>query len=66
MPNRFEIPPEVRLALGRALLEVGRVGGKAIAAGVQSITADIRGRVSEVDEYLKEVERKAKEKSHEP
>lgn len=62
-PKRFQLPPEVSLALGKALLEVGKVGGKAIAAGVKSVVGDLRERITEADDYLKQVEKKAKEKS---
>jgi hypothetical protein len=64
--KRFQIPPlppAMQLALGAALKEVGRVGAKAIAAGVKSVAVDVRKAVREADEYLQSVEEKAGEKS---
>lgn len=59
----FQLPPQMQLALGVALREAGRVGAKAIAAGVRSVAVDVRRAVKEADDYLQSVEEKAGEKS---
>jgi hypothetical protein len=59
----FQIPPQMQLALGAALKEVGRVGVKAFAAGVRSVAVDVRKAVKDADEYLKGVEERAEGKS---
>lgn len=60
---RFQLPPQFQLALGVALKEVGRVGAKALASGVRSVTKDVRKAVKEADAYLNGVEERAKKRS---
>ena len=64
-PFSFQIPPQMQLALGMALKEVGRVGAKAIAAGVKSVAVDVRRAVREADEYLQGLEERAGDRSKE-
>jgi len=62
----FQLPPQFQLALGVALKEVGKIGAKALASGVKSVTGDVRRAVREADGYLKGVEERAKKRSEDP
>lgn len=62
-PFRINLPPEAQAALGMALKQVGRIGAKALASGVRSVTKDVRKAVREADAYLNGVEERAKKRS---
>lgn len=59
----FQLPPQFQLALGVALKEVGKIGAKALASGVKSVTSDVRRAVKDADSYLKGVEERAAKRS---
>ena len=59
----FKLPPQAELLFKQALMEVGKAGAKAAAAGARSLVTDVRKRVKEIDQRLAHAERIAKEKA---
>lgn len=61
----FRLPPQAELLFKQALIEVGKVGAKAAAAGAKSLMGDVRRRVKDVDQFLARAEKVAKERAKE-
>lgn len=59
----FKLPPQAELLFKQALMEVGKAGAKAAAAGMKSVVSDVRRTVKQIDQRLAHAERVAKEKA---
>ncbi len=55
----MKLPPEIERAARGLLLDLGRVGAKALASGIQSVAGDVRKKVREIENRVAEVQGRA-------